>query len=382
MLRLAVHPGGLPSISSTTAACNAPLIHRLKRKSREDADEALRELIDEVESYLPSEPPDSPATQPVVSLEPRTPLGDVSLFTIIATLGAPLEVTAANLAIETFLPTDAEARRGWGSWRTCRSAPRRPRCLGGRTLGDLLTEQARAQGAAGLVVDGFVRDGATIAQLGFPVFARGLSIRGTDKRRLGPVNHPISCGGIAVRPGDIVLGDADGVVVVGREHAAQVLDAARERERDEAEWRERFRAAKHRVRPRDKQHAGPMIAALTLFSRSGRIRRKLVAPARDEGEASPSTRSAPAPLLVPSKSSTARRARVTGGRQRRDHGSISSSGRPPTWAITRRPSRTRRAGSTTGMGPSSSTRPLALRHAGSAGSPQGSPPSPPGAPAR
>jgi len=109
MLRLAVHPGGLPSISSMTAACNAPLIHRLKRKSREDADDALRELIDEVESYLPSQHPDSSGTQPVVSLELRTPLGDVSLFTIIATLGAPLEVTAANLAIETFLPTDAES---------------------------------------------------------------------------------------------------------------------------------------------------------------------------------------------------------------------------------------------------------------------------------
>ena len=109
MLRLAVHPGGLPSISSMTAACNAPLIHRLKRKSREDADDVLRELIDEVESYLPSQHPDSSATQPVVSLVLRTPLGDVSLFTIIATLGAPLEVTAANLAIETFLPTDAES---------------------------------------------------------------------------------------------------------------------------------------------------------------------------------------------------------------------------------------------------------------------------------
>jgi transcriptional regulator with XRE-family HTH domain len=106
MLRLAVHPGGLPSISSMTAACNAPLIHRLKRKSREDADEALGELIDEVESYLPAEPPNGAITQPFVSMDLRTPLGEVSLFTVIATLGAPLEVTAANLAIETFLPTD------------------------------------------------------------------------------------------------------------------------------------------------------------------------------------------------------------------------------------------------------------------------------------
>jgi transcriptional regulator with XRE-family HTH domain len=109
MLRLGVHPGGLPRISSMTAACNAPLIHKLKRRSREDADPALADLIEEVESYLPDEPPDSPATQPVVSLDLRTPLGEVRLFTVIATLGAPLEVTAANLAIETFLPMDEES---------------------------------------------------------------------------------------------------------------------------------------------------------------------------------------------------------------------------------------------------------------------------------
>jgi transcriptional regulator with XRE-family HTH domain len=106
VLRLAVHPGGLPRISSMTAACSAPLIHRLRRQSREDADPALGELIEEVESYLPADPPTSPATQPVVSLNLRTRLGEVSLFTVIATLGAPLEVSAADLAIETFVPMD------------------------------------------------------------------------------------------------------------------------------------------------------------------------------------------------------------------------------------------------------------------------------------
>ena len=106
MLRLGVHPGGLPRISSMTAACNAPLIHRLKRRSREDAHPALARLIDEVEAYLPGEPPAGAATQPVVSLRLQTPVGEVELFTVIATLGAPLDVTAANLAIETFLPMD------------------------------------------------------------------------------------------------------------------------------------------------------------------------------------------------------------------------------------------------------------------------------------
>jgi transcriptional regulator with XRE-family HTH domain len=107
MLRLAVHPGGLPRISSMTAACNTPLIRQLKRRSRDDADEALAALVDEVESYLLDQPPSSPAHQPVVTLDLRTREGDVRLFTVIATLGAPLEVTAASLAIETFLPADA-----------------------------------------------------------------------------------------------------------------------------------------------------------------------------------------------------------------------------------------------------------------------------------
>lgn len=109
LLRLGVHPGGLPRISSMTAACNAPLIHRLKRRSREDADPALAELVDEVAACLPDEPPTAPATQPVISFRLQTRLGPVDLFTVIATLGAPLDVTAASLAIETFLPMDPES---------------------------------------------------------------------------------------------------------------------------------------------------------------------------------------------------------------------------------------------------------------------------------
>jgi transcriptional regulator with XRE-family HTH domain len=109
ILRLSAHPGGLPKISSMTAACSAPLIHRLRRRSRDDADPELSKLIDEVAAYLPDDPPSGQATQPVVSLDLRTRLGDVRLFTVIATLGAPLEVTAANLAIETFLPMDEES---------------------------------------------------------------------------------------------------------------------------------------------------------------------------------------------------------------------------------------------------------------------------------
>jgi MmyB-like transcription regulator ligand binding domain len=107
MLRLGVHPGGLPSISSMTAACNVPLIRQLKRKSRDNADQALADLVDEAESYLPDPPPPATAAQqPMVTLDLQTRLGPVRLFTLIATIGAPLEVTAASLAIETFLPAD------------------------------------------------------------------------------------------------------------------------------------------------------------------------------------------------------------------------------------------------------------------------------------
>ncbi|MEU4194375.1 helix-turn-helix transcriptional regulator [Kribbella sp. NPDC026611] len=106
LLRLSVHPGGIPSISSMTAACSVPLIHQLRRRSREDANQALSDLLEEVEPYLPDTPLTAAAQQPMVTLNLRTPLGEVTLFSTIATIGAPLEVTAASLAIETFLPTD------------------------------------------------------------------------------------------------------------------------------------------------------------------------------------------------------------------------------------------------------------------------------------
>jgi 4-hydroxy-4-methyl-2-oxoglutarate aldolase len=112
----------------------------------------------------------------------------------------------------------------------------------GGPWGDLLTTQALAHGAAGLVIDGFVRDAATITEMGFPVFARGLSMKGTDKKKLGWINHPISCGGVLVRAGDAVVGDCDGVVVVPAEDVPQTVEAARRREREEAAVRARFLA--------------------------------------------------------------------------------------------------------------------------------------------
>ncbi|WP_028921675.1 4-carboxy-4-hydroxy-2-oxoadipate aldolase/oxaloacetate decarboxylase [Pseudonocardia acaciae] len=105
--------------------------------------------------------------------------------------------------------------------------------------GDVLTVYAQQVGLAGLVIDGSVRDSRAIVELGFPVFSRGVCIKGTAKNQPGAVGRPITCAGVAVHPGDVVLGDADGVVVVPAAELDRVLAAAEERERKE----ERFRAA-------------------------------------------------------------------------------------------------------------------------------------------
>jgi len=92
-------------------------------------------------------------------------------------------------------------------------------------LGDLVSTKARHRGIAGFVVDGLVRDLPDIQALGdFPVFARGVSPIGPLHRGPGEVNFPVSAGGIVVHPGDLVVGDRNGVVVVPREYCAALLD--------------------------------------------------------------------------------------------------------------------------------------------------------------
>lgn len=93
-------------------------------------------------------------------------------------------------------------------------------------FGDLLGYSCKVHGIAGLVIDGATRDAEGLAAVGFPVFARGVLPMGPFKDSPGSINLPISCGGIAVRPGDIILGDADGVVVIPQEHAAEILGKA------------------------------------------------------------------------------------------------------------------------------------------------------------
>ncbi|HSW26164.1 MAG TPA: 4-carboxy-4-hydroxy-2-oxoadipate aldolase/oxaloacetate decarboxylase [Burkholderiaceae bacterium] len=110
--------------------------------------------------------------------------------------------------------------------------------------GEIMSCAAHARGLAGLVIDGCVRDGGVLADFGLPVFARGLCIRGTGKDfgARGWINHPTLFGDLTVHPGDLVVGDADGVVVVPREGAAQVVEASRQREAKEASVIQRLRA--------------------------------------------------------------------------------------------------------------------------------------------
>lgn len=104
-------------------------------------------------------------------------------------------------------------------------------------LGDLVSTKARHRGIAGFVVDGLVRDLPAIRALGdFPVFARGVTPIGPLHRGPGEINYPISCGGIVVNPGDVIVGDLNGVVVIRRDFSSELLARLIERSRADADY--------------------------------------------------------------------------------------------------------------------------------------------------
>ena len=108
--------------------------------------------------------------------------------------------------------------------------------------GDVLTLQAMKLGIAGLVINGCVRDANLIIDLGFPVFCRGLSIKGTGKNQPGKVNVPICIGDAVIHPGDIIVGDRDGLVVVAQDEVDMAISNSIAREAKEVQQRKAIEA--------------------------------------------------------------------------------------------------------------------------------------------
>ena len=109
-------------------------------------------------------------------------------------------------------------------------------------VGDLLATQAQGRGVAALLVDAAVRDVEELRELGLPIWARFVRVEGAEKKTPGTIGEPVTVGGAGIRQGDVVVLDADGVVVVPQERVGEVLAAARERAEREVEKRAKLKA--------------------------------------------------------------------------------------------------------------------------------------------
>jgi 4-hydroxy-4-methyl-2-oxoglutarate aldolase len=109
-------------------------------------------------------------------------------------------------------------------------------------VGEVIAVQAKVRGAAGLLIDGAIRDADELSELGLPVWARFVRARGATKEEAGGLDVPVTVGGTRVEPGDVVVMDGDGAVVVSAGRAEEVLEAGRRREAGEAAMMDELRA--------------------------------------------------------------------------------------------------------------------------------------------